>query len=124
MSALGLFGELHREGGLRIVTRDAQARPVAQSVLYPDGDLTCTVRPDISAAQQARHLAAVQAQCDALRRARGRMAAFLGSIGTAVSAVGAGLAIDQAWVSGSGAAGVAALGVVAWRFHRKHRAGR
>lgn len=118
MKALGLLGKLHRDGGIVVATHDARERLVAHSVLYPDGDLISTVVFDLTPAERARHVAAIEAELAALRGARAQLAAWLSGVGAAVATVSTGLALESHWVSGAGATGVVGVGYALWRMRR------
>jgi hypothetical protein len=113
---MALLARLHRDGGLTVRTVDAQDRPIARSVLYPDGDLTTTVRADIDIDQVDAHVQAVQAQADALRQARKHFFAWLAAAGGGVTLVVTGLTTDSSWVQWVGAAELIAQGGAALRF--------
>lgn len=121
MKSLDVLGRLHRDGGLFIVTRDAAARPVAQTAIYPDGDLTTTVHPALGDADRARHQAAVDTQLRALSKARRDLVGYLTTLGAGAGVLASGLAIDDAWMSGGGATAVLGLLGAAWRFRRTAR---
>ncbi len=42
-----LLQQLHHEGGLRVASDDASGRPVAVTVVMPDGDVVSRVSPDL-----------------------------------------------------------------------------
>lgn len=122
MKSMALLARLHRDGGLTVRTHDAQRRPVARSVLFPDGDLTTTVRADIDPDLVEQHQRAVQAQADALRKARAHFFAWLAAAGGGAVLLTAGWGTDSTWLEGIGATGLVAQGVATLRFGRTLRA--
>ena len=97
----GLIQQLHRHGGVRVVTPDAPDRPLASTLVTPGGDVVSRVSPELFAqpVHWQRHLQAMRQELAPLRQ----VPALLRSL---TSLVAAGLAIAGGYAAWSMTAAV------------------